>query len=168
MTVTTARLVLHPIDEDEARRIVERAPASSDRWAPDYPFEGDLAGIGAFLGATARHGEQRPFGYYQVSLRSDGRAIGGIGFKGPPREGVVEVGYGLVPSSRRNGYATEALRAIVDLSATLRVLTVRADTDPGNIASQRVLEKVGFQQTRREATAYCYEIHLPGSGSREG
>lgn len=160
VSITTARLVLRPIDDDEARRIHGRAKAPDDRWASDYPFEGDLAGIGAFLHATEQHGEQRPFGYYQVSLRSHGLAIGGIGFKGPPSEGAVEVGYGLVPSARGNGYATEALQAILDLSATLHVRTVRADTDLDNIASQRVLEKAGFARTGQDTGARYYEIDL--------
>lgn len=160
MNVTTARLILRPLEGPEARRIRDRAPSADDRWAHDYPFAGDLAGIGAFLHAVEREGEQQPFGYYQVSLRSDGAAIGGIGFKGRPHEGVVEVGYGLAPSARGRGYATEALQAIVELSTTLDLDTVRADTDLDNVSSQRVLEKVGFRQTRFDEIARYYEIHL--------
>jgi RimJ/RimL family protein N-acetyltransferase len=153
-------LVLHPVDEAEARRIRDRAPAPDDQWAVDYPFDGDLAGIGAYLQAVKQHGEQRPFGYYKVSLRHDSTAIGGIGFKGPPQDGVVEVGYGLAPSARSNGYATEALRAIVDLAAALDVTTIRADIDLDNVASQRVLEKAGFQAIREGREAKYFEIDL--------
>lgn len=160
MNITTARLVLHPVTEDEARRIHARTPAQGDRWAPDYPFEGDLAGIGAFLHAVERHGDQGPFGYYRVSLRPDDVAVGGIGFKGPPQDGAVEVGYGLAPSARGNGYATEALRAILHLAATLGVGRVRADTDLDNAASQRVLEKAGFRHVRTDASARYWEIDL--------
>jgi RimJ/RimL family protein N-acetyltransferase len=164
-TIATTRLVLHPVDESEARRIRERAPALDDRWAVDYPFDGDLAGLGAYLRAVEHHGEQRPFGYYRISLRQDGTAIGGIGFKGPPQDGVVEIGYGLVPSARSNGYATEALGAIVDLAAALHVTTVRADTDLDNIASQRVLEKAGFRPIREDREAKYFEIDLDRRGS---
>jgi RimJ/RimL family protein N-acetyltransferase len=160
VTIFTERLVLHPVDETEARRISDRAPAPGDRWAVDYPFDGDLAGLGAYLDAVAQHGEQRPFGYYTVSLRPDGIAIGGIGFKGPPQNGVVEIGYGLTPSARSNGYATEALRAIVDLAAALHVITVRADTDLDNVASQRVLEKAGFRPISEDREAKYFEIDL--------
>lgn len=166
VSISTTRLILHPVDEAEARSISERAPAPDDRWAVDYPFDGDLAGLGAYLHATEHHGEQRPFGYYTVSLRPDGIAIGGIGFKGPPHNGVVEVGYGLVPSARLNGYATEALRAIVDLAAALDVTAVRADTDLDNIASQRVLEKAGFRPIREDREAKYFEIDLERRGDR--
>jgi len=81
----TNRLILQAIDAFEAVRIRDRAPSAADHWAEGYPFEGDLAAIGGFLRASERNGDQRPFGYYQISLRSDGLAVGGIGFKGPPR-----------------------------------------------------------------------------------
>lgn len=163
MTVFTGRLVLHPVDADEARRIHDQDPAPDDRWAPDYPFTGDLAGLGAFLAATAQHGEQRPFGYYRVTQRADGRAIGGIGFKGPPEHGVVEIGYGLVPSARGQGYATEAVRAMVELAASLHVTAVRADTDLDNRTSQRVLEKAGFRVTGQDATVRWFQVDLEAS-----
>lgn len=169
VSISTTRLVLHPVDETEARRISDRTPGPDDRWAFDYPFDGDLAGLGAYLHAVEHHGEQRPFGYYKVSLRPDDIAIGGIGFKGPPQDGVVEVGYGLAPSARSNGYATEALRAIVDLAAALDVTTIRADTDLDNVASQRVLEKVGFRPIREDHEAKYFEIALErrtGTGDR--
>ena len=59
----------------------------------------------------------------------------------------MEIGYALIPSERRKGYCTEAVRIIVDylfLSRELR--RIQAQTDPRNIASQKVLEKAGFKK----------------------
>jgi RimJ/RimL family protein N-acetyltransferase len=175
MSVTTPRLILDPIDAEAARRVRARTPRPDEHWAADYPFVGDLAAIGAFLSATERHGEQRPFGYYQVRLRSEGVAIGGIGFKGPPQDDAVEVGYGLAPSARGRGYATEALQAMVGLAGDLGVATVRADTDLDNVASQRVLEKAGFRRTHADGGACHFEIgtavdgrYSPGCGRVDG
>ncbi|MEQ7123097.1 GNAT family N-acetyltransferase [Actinopolymorpha sp. B11F2] len=156
----TERLSLHAIDELAARRIHDRAPQSGDAWAADYPFEGDLAAIGSFLRATEQNGEQRPFGYYQIRRRSDGLAIGGVGFKGPPNGGVAEIGYGLVPSARGHGYATEAVAALVQIAAGLGVTTIRADTDLDNVASQRSLEHAGFYQVEAESELRCYEARI--------
>lgn len=125
MDSRTARLSLHAIDELEARRIHDRAPRPGDSWEADYPFEGDLAAIGSFLRATEQNGEHRPFGYYQVRRQSDGLAIGGVSFKGLADGGVVEIGYGLVPSARGHGYATEAVQCLVQLAAGLGVRTIR-------------------------------------------
>lgn len=160
MDPRTERLSLHATDEQEARRIHDRAPQSADAWADDYPFEGDLAAVGSFLRAIERGGEQRPFGYYQIRRRSDGLAIGGIGFKGPPDRGVVEVGYGLAPSARGHGYATEALRAFVQLAAGLGVTTIRADTEPDNVASRRTLEHAGFDQVDADDELCYYETRI--------
>ncbi len=157
MDSRTARLSLHAIDELEARRIYDRAPQSGDAWAVDYPFEGDLAAIGAFLRATEQNGEQRPFGYYQIRRQSDGLAIGGVGFKGPPDGGVVEIGYGLVPSARGQGYGTEALGTLMQIAAGLGVTTIRADTELDNVASQRTLEHAGFRQVQADPELCHYE-----------
>ena len=160
MDSRAARLILHAIDELEARRIHDRAPQSGDAWAADYPFDGDLAAIGSFLRATERNGEQRPFGYYQIRRQSDGLAIGGVGFKAAPNDGVVEIGYGLVPSARGHGYATEALGTLVQIAADLGVTTIRADTDPDNIASQRTLEHAGFHQVEADSEMCHYEARI--------
>ncbi|MGI8844603.1 MAG: GNAT family N-acetyltransferase [Thermoleophilaceae bacterium] len=148
---------LHAIDELEARRIHDRAPRSGDAWAADYPFQGDLAAVSSFLRATEQNGEQRPFGYYQIRRQSDGLAIGGVGFKGPPDGGVVEIGYGLVPSARGQGYATEALGTLVQIAAGLGVTTIRADTNLDNVASQRTLEDAGFYQVEALSELCHYE-----------
>lgn len=165
MDSRTARLSLHPIDEAEARRLHDRAPLPDDSWAADYPFEGDLAAIGGFLRATEQNGEQRPFGYYQIRRRSDGLAIGGVGFKGHPDDDGVEIGYGLAPSARGHGYAAEALEALMRIAADLGVTTIRADTDRDNVASQRTLEKTGFHQVAADAELYHYEARLGHVGT---
>src|SRR5204862_4412049 len=90
--------------------------------------EGDVIGVSMFLRATAAQGDQRPFGYYRITRLADGLAIGGIGFKGQPDDGAVEIGYGLAPSARGNGYAAEAARALVALARRHGLLRVLADT----------------------------------------
>ncbi|CAM5705112.1 hypothetical protein SALBM311S_06254 [Streptomyces alboniger] len=59
-------------------------------------------------------GIHRPeFGLFVLVRRSDGRAVGGLGFhSAPDEEGRAEIGYDLVPGARGNGYITEALHAL--------------------------------------------------------
>ncbi|GMA20396.1 GNAT family N-acetyltransferase [Arsenicicoccus piscis] len=142
--LTTERLTLRPATEAEATRIVDRTPAATDRWAADFPFEGDVVGATMFLRASKDDGEQQPFGFYVIERRADGRAIGGIGFKGRPRDGVVEIGYGLAPSARGAGYAAEAVGALIDLAREHGLVRVVADTAQDNIASQRTLARAGL------------------------
>ena len=60
---------------------------------------------------------------------------------------MLEMGYGLVPSERRKGYCTEAAKIMVDyLFLSKEIACIQATTDIGNVASQKVLEKAGFQK----------------------
>jgi len=75
-----------------------------------------------------------------------------IGFAGcnngpPDGAGTVEIGYDVLPTYQRRGYATEAMGAIMAwLFAQPRVRRVIADCDVDNVASRRVLERLGLQQ----------------------
>lgn len=84
---------------------------------------------------------------FSVVERATGSAVGSCGFKGPPdANGVVEVAYGIEPSHRGRGYATEAAGALAAFAfASGRVRLVRAHTRPDNGASARVLAKCGFR-----------------------
>ena len=84
-----------------------------------------------------------------VIERQTRTAIGQIGTKGKPDPaGRIEIGYGLNPASWNQGYATEAVGALVAfLSAQPTVSTIIAETLPDNIGSIRVLEKLGFTRT---------------------
>jgi [ribosomal protein S5]-alanine N-acetyltransferase len=71
--------------------------------------------------------------------------VGWGGFKGPPSDGVVEVGYEIAEARQGRGLATAATNAMVaEAFADDRVTTVIAHTLPERNASNRVLEKVGF------------------------
>jgi len=156
----TSRLQLHAIDVAEGERIVARSPAPTDSWAEDFPFDGDVGAVGVFLRATAEVGDQQPFGYYRITRLADGLAIGGIGFKGQPGEGCVEIGYGLAPSARGHGYAAEALVALVAIAANHRVSRVIADTTLDNIPSQRTLIRAGFRLVATDGELQHYEVVL--------
>jgi RimJ/RimL family protein N-acetyltransferase len=59
----------------------------------------------------------------------------------------LEIGYSLVPSERGKGYCTEATQLMVDyLFLSKETMRIQAQTDPRNVASHKVLEKVGFKK----------------------
>jgi RimJ/RimL family protein N-acetyltransferase len=59
----------------------------------------------------------------------------------------LEIGYSLVPSERGKGYCTEAAQLMVDyLFLSKDTMRIQAQTDPRNVASHKVLEKVGFKK----------------------
>jgi RimJ/RimL family protein N-acetyltransferase len=71
--------------------------------------------------------------------------VGWGGFKGPPADGVVEVGYEVAESRRGQGLATAATEAMVaEAFRDEGISAVIAHTLPEHNASVRVLEKAGF------------------------
>ncbi|HWT13414.1 MAG TPA: GNAT family protein [Allosphingosinicella sp.] len=89
-----------------------------------------------------------PWYQYVVERSSDGAVVGdlGAGF-GVPGERQVELGYRILPAYQRNGYAREAVAALIDLliesHAVHRFVGVAASA---NRASRSVLEALGFRQ----------------------
>jgi RimJ/RimL family protein N-acetyltransferase len=156
--LVTARLVLHPMTATEAERVVAREPDDGVRWAPGYPTDGDVAAAGRFLGTCAETGDPQPFGNYEIRDRESGRAIGGLGFHGPADEnGTVTIGYGLAPSARGRGYASEALRGLLLFARTSGVTRVRGDADHDNIASQRVMTAAGMRPAGQDEHVRYFE-----------
>jgi RimJ/RimL family protein N-acetyltransferase len=89
------------------------------------------------------------FGWYAL-LRDATDAgpvlIGGGGFLGPPRDGIVQLGYSVLPEFQRRGYATEMVRGLASWAFVQPdVAVVAAETEWDNPASVRVLERSGFQ-----------------------
>ena len=76
----------------------------------------------------------------------DRTIVGMIGFKNTPKSDYsVEIGYGIVSSQQKRGFATEAVKLLLaEAFSVSRIQTVVASTHPSNKSSQRVLEKNGF------------------------
>lgn len=77
----------------------------------------------------------------------DQRIVGACGFKTAPKEGRVEVGYGVAAAARGQGAATKALNLLVTKAFDAGAKTVLAEVAPDNLASIKVVQKSGFVQT---------------------
>ena len=140
--LTTARLRLRELTVDEAHAIRTGHSIPGDSYAEGYPLPDTYDGLKLFV----RHGDER-YGFSLIVRREDGLVIGEIGFVGPPREGAVTIGYAIVPSARRRGYATEAIVALSEWAlAQPDVSEVRAQTLPDNEPSVRALLRAGFAE----------------------
>jgi RimJ/RimL family protein N-acetyltransferase len=81
-------------------------------------------------------------------LRAPRRVVGNVGFHAPPDDGGrVEIGYGIVPSERRKGYAREAIAGLTDWAfATGQARVCVASVSPRNAASLALVRSLGFRQ----------------------
>ena len=86
---------------------------------------------------------------WAVIEKKTGRMIGTCGFtRFNYSSNSAEVGYVINPDFRGNGYAVEALRAVVDFGfKILGVRRIEANYMEGNTSSRRVMDKIGM----------CYE-----------
>jgi RimJ/RimL family protein N-acetyltransferase len=84
---------------------------------------------------------------YRLFVHAKDRAlIGEGGYKGAPdKEGMVEIGYAIVPAYRRRGFAFEAARGLAAYAFSQpEVNFVQAHTLKDGTASIGVLEKLGM------------------------
>ena len=86
------------------------------------------------------------FGLYRVQVKASGETVGLCGLVKRMTLPDVDLGYALLPEFFGQGYAVEAGKAVLgDARARLGIGRIVAITDPANVPSVRVLEKLGFR-----------------------
>lgn len=81
-------------------------------------------------------------GYF---VQLDDALVGSAAFKGKPKDGRVEIAYGVFPQYQQQGVGTEICRELVFLAKkTDPAVTVTARTLPEENYSTRILRKNGF------------------------
>lgn len=155
--LTSNRLLLRLIRTEEAAAVLDgrRLPD----WAPDFPSAGDREIAGLLSRTGLPTGPGRIYGHRLVVERESGLVVGGVGFFGPPADGRIEIGYGIVESRRRRGYATEAVTAMLACAFTQpEVQEVVATADLDNPASIRVLDRSGLTRRSENESQVTYGI----------
>jgi RimJ/RimL family protein N-acetyltransferase len=96
------------------------------------------------------------------------QVVGSIGFHGPPdAQGRAEVGYRVEPGHRRQGYASEAVRALFDWAyrthgVTRFVASISPDNEPSlNLAKQFGFKQVGEQMDEIDGLELVFETTWP-------
>ena len=140
--LSTERLVLRAPCREDAKAIAclagERRVAVNTARLP-HPY--GLGDAEAFIAAANRQDGEVVF-----TITLGDRAIGACGVD--PRESGPEIGYWLGLPYWGHGYATEAVRALIEHAfADLQHEALQASVRVSNPASRRVLEKCGFQWT---------------------
>ncbi|HFJ9465532.1 MULTISPECIES: GNAT family N-acetyltransferase [Bacillus] len=101
-----------------------------------------------------------PWGAWYVLRKEDDSVLGDIGFKGKPNEDqTVEIGYGFIEKYWNQGYATEAVKELIDWAfKTGEVETIIAETLIDNYSSMRVLEKLHMKRVNATETMINWKI----------
>ena len=92
--------------------------------------------------------------FWFIIRKTDKKVLGSIDFKNVPNElKEVEIGYGLGQEYEHNGYMTETIKGFCKMAfMNEKIETIIAETEKGNIGSEKVLEKNGFKKYKEEDT----------------
>jgi lincosamide nucleotidyltransferase A/C/D/E len=147
LPLETDRLVIRPLRLEDAGDLHELySDAEAMRFlAGDVPstLEESRAWVQAKIHLFGRDGGMS---LWAVAERSSGRVVGDAGLQWEEIEGRRELDLGcrLVPRHQGRGYATEASGAILRAAFHAGFHRVTAQTDLGNAAARRALERLGF------------------------
>lgn len=139
-TLESARLLLRPLTLADAHHFTALFDGDWDavRQTGRMPYPPSEPAIREWIAGHLGVGN-----HSFLLLRKEDRAVlGGSGFGGSAR--VAELGYSLGRAYWGRGYATEAVRAMLDHSRGLGLSRLDAYSFVDNLASARVLEKAGF------------------------
>jgi ribosomal-protein-alanine N-acetyltransferase len=153
-TLTTSRLRLVPatpaIVDAELESRERLADVLDVTLAPDWPPEHhDMDTLRFWREMLTQPGAAGWWLHYTVL--TDARRptlVGSLGYKGPPIDGVVEIGYSVVPSWRRRGLATEACRALIESAWERGARAIVARTFDNLEPSIRLLRRLGFARSQ--------------------
>lgn len=145
-TLRTARLRLRPFAEADADALFTLHSSAHVLRYWDSPPWSDPSRAERFISACRQIEDDGTGARLAIDREADGAFIGWSSLTGWNRDfRSARLTYCLDDAAWGHGYATEAARALLDWAFdTLDLNRVQAETDTRNLASARVLEKLGF------------------------
>ncbi len=120
----------------------------------------DLERVERLITRQIEHWEAHGYGWWAVDVVANGELIGWNGLQYLPETDETEIGYLLARPYWGQGLATEGAGVGMRFGfETLQIPTIIGIVHPENIASQRVLEKIGlqFQEEAEYFGMACYK-----------
>jgi predicted acetyltransferase len=143
--------MLRPKDERSFRRAVEEFERETPPWQFAFGFD-DTLPFSDYVNQLAGH--PRGVGVSEGFVPNtffvgvvDGGIVGRLSLRHSLNDFLTRVGghigYGVVPSQRRRGYATEMLRRAIPICASLGISRALITCDEHNAGSRKVIETCG-------------------------
>jgi ribosomal-protein-alanine N-acetyltransferase len=146
--LTTRRLLLRPYHDTDVEQIL--AYATDEAWSRYLPVPVPYARTDAEQFVSAMRALDHLV-HWAWAIVHDEVVVGGINIRFLHEGLIGEMGWSVAPRLWGRGLATEAAQVVLDTAFTTSpaLQRVRAMADARNVASQRVMEKIGL---RREGT----------------
>jgi ribosomal-protein-alanine N-acetyltransferase len=146
VTIRTPRLLIRLVaEEDLPALLAVNADDVATRYLPYASWSG-MEDAQAWFGRATVRLAAREAAQFVMVLPETGHVIGScLLFKFDEASARAEVGYVLGREHWGSGYMLEAMKAVVDFAFDqLGLRRLEAEIDPRNIASARLLERLGF------------------------
>jgi [ribosomal protein S5]-alanine N-acetyltransferase len=148
-SIASPRLRLLPLTPSLLRAVAAGHLAEVERQLGAPVGKGWEQGVPAKLRLKqlAADASEQPWLVRAIVASTPRQVVGCVGFHAPPDDdGRVEIGYDIVASERRKGYAREGIQALLDWAwATGRARTCVASVSPHNEPSLALIRSFGFR-----------------------
>jgi len=153
--IETERLLLRRPIAGDAQQIFSRYASDAEvtRYM-SFRRHQSIADAEMFLDFSNFEWAANRCGPYLVLARDSGAVLGGTGLSLQVNE--AEAGYIFAREAWGFGYATEALRSMVDVGGAMGLHALQAHCHPEHQASIHVLEKCGFVLAHRARNAHVF------------
>jgi ribosomal-protein-alanine N-acetyltransferase len=162
-TLETPRVIMREFDDNDAQSLhrILSEPGVLRYFPSSKPPP--MERIEKLIQNHKRHWEENGFGWWAAVDRGDDELIGWCGLGLLDETGEIEIKYLLKRSHWGRGIATEAAGASIEYAfREAQLETIIGLTHPDNVASQRVLERIGLNFRNREEyfgmTCFRYTI----------
>ncbi len=142
----TSRLILRQFTETDASFVWQLNTAPGVLQFIPESIPGSFEDAEIMLTEIILPQYKNSLGRWAVYLKENNKFIGWCGFKRMIENNEIDLGYRFIPPAWGNGYATEAAKATLEYGLnTLKLKKIIAHAHADNIASQKILEKIGMQ-----------------------
>lgn len=142
MNITTQRLLIRKFEAQDWQAVYSYM---SDETVMHYMPEGVLTEEQVQKFITENSANQAK--HFAITLHDQPEVIGHLVFHRCFGEHTYEIGWVLNPAYQQHGYASEAAQALLDYGfSKLKLHRIIATCQPENIASYRVMEKIGMRR----------------------
>jgi RimJ/RimL family protein N-acetyltransferase len=155
-TITTERLELVWLSPELVGTLLDGRRDELGFAVPDdWPDEHDRRFLAFRLRQMGDEPTRGPWLVRAVVLPGSRELIGHVGFHGPPginslrAADAVEIGYTIFPEHRRQGYAGEAVAALLEWARARGINRFVASVGPGNEPSLKLVRRLGFVEVGR-------------------
>ncbi len=165
LIIHSTRLEIRPVQEKDLAQILTiHSNPAVNRFIPYDTWTSRNDALAWYEYVNERRG--RSFAeHFSIISKDDATIVGGcLAFDYKPNRQQIEIGYVLGEPYWGKGLMSEAMRAFVNsLGSTLPLSTLIAKVEPGNRASQKLLDKLDFdiQSSESNDETLVFKFHFP-------